>query len=400
MLARNTEPTDQTEPVCAPPADLSIDVVHDLAAAEAVWRTLETVRNASIYQTFDWVVTWWTEIGAHLGIEPIVILGRRNDQVVFVWPFGLRRQGPLRTAEWLGDRHANYNVGLYAEGELERLATEEIRTVLARLAAECRIDLFHFERQPVTWAGHPNPLATALPSVPSPSNGYACTLAPTFDDILDRYPGSQRRKRLRKRERKFEESGDYAVDESAPEPGPPPALEAYFEQKAQRFAELGIRDYFADPKVRTFYTRLAGARPNGAPPLVTFWSLRAGGRHRAVAGVATAGGLRYVLFLSFANDEMAPHSPGAVLVYKLVERSCEAGLEAIDFGVGEEFYKEQWCDRTIALVDTIYPVTLAGRLYEAAARLKTAAKRAVKQNPRAWDLFKRLRRFSAARPER
>lgn len=378
-------------------AGLSIEILRDLASAAPEWRHLEHVRNACIYQSFDWVEAWWSEIGSHLGIEPVVVVGRRAGRIAFVWPFGIVRQGPLRTAEWLGDRNSNYNVGLYAPGEQERLSAADVRKILSMLAAECRIDLFHFERQPVTWSGLPNPLAAALGSIPSPSNGYACTLPGSFDEILARYPGSQRRKRFRKRERKFEELGDYDIAASASDAGPPPALEAYFEQKARRFAELGIRDCFADPRVRAFYTRLAAARPDDAAPLVTFWSLRAGGRHRAVAGVASAGGLRYVLFLSFANDEMAAHSPGAVLVYKLVEKSCESGFAAVDFGVGEEFYKEQWCDTTIALVDTIHPVTVAGRIYETAARLKTAAKRAVKQNPLAWELFKRLRRLRATR---
>lgn len=400
MLARNPQPTDPLALGNGQGADadlLAIEVVRSLAAAESDWRALETAQNACIYQHFDWVHAWCTEIGAHLGIEAAVVIGRRAGRIVFVWPFGIRRQGPLRIAEWLGDRNANYNVGLYAPGEQDRLSPAEVRSLLSTLAAECRIDLFHFERQPATWAGLPNPLVAALPSVPSPSNGYACTLAPTFDELLDRYPGSQRRKRFRKRERKFEEAGDYTIVESDPEPSPPPALEAYFQQKAQRFAELGIRNCFADPKVRAFYTRLAATRQEGCPPLVSFWSLRAGGIHRAVAGIAAAGGLRYVLFLSFANDEMATHSPGSVLVYKIVEQSCQSGFTAVDFGVGEEFYKEQWCDQTIALFETIYPVTLIGRIYETVTRVKTTAKRAVKQNPQAWDLFKRLRRLRAAR---
>ena len=196
---------------------------------------------------------------------------------------------------------------------------------------------------------------------------------------------------MRQRERHFEAHGDYRIATAATAGEAAATLAVFLEQKARRFAEMGVPNVFASTGVAGFLHRMATETgPNGAP-LLRLHALWAGGRIRAVAGTATAGDSRSILFLSFANDELARFGPGTTLVYRLVEAGCRDGLAGLDFGVGEEPYKENWCDQEIELAETLLPVTLKGHAFAAATRTALGLKRAVKRNPAAWKLYRQLR---------
>lgn len=371
--------------------DPTVTIVRTLAEAEAAWRWLEARDAVPPFQRYDWVRIWLEEIGTARAVEPLIAIGRRGPDLVFLWPLMVAREGAVRVGRWLGDRNANYNPGLYAPGERVRTTRETIAAALDEIARSAAIDCYHLERQPRVWAGCANALATIRGSVASPSNGHVATLAPSFEQLLARHPGSHRRKRMRQRERHFETSGDYRISTAATTEEAASMLAVFLEQKARRFAEMGVPNVFASAGVAGFLRRMATeAGPDGTP-LLRLHALWAAGRVRAVAGTATAGDSRSILFLSFANDELARFGPGTTLVYRLVENGCKDGLAGLDFGVGEEPYKENWCDQEIELVETLLPVTLKGHAFAAAARAALGLKRAVKRNPAAWKLYRQLR---------
>ncbi|MGL4285136.1 MAG: GNAT family N-acetyltransferase, partial [Phreatobacter sp.] len=53
-----------------------IDIVHDLASAEAVWRGLENDQTSyTPYQRFDFVAAWQRQVGEREGLVPFIVIG-------------------------------------------------------------------------------------------------------------------------------------------------------------------------------------------------------------------------------------------------------------------------------------------------------------------------------------
>jgi CelD/BcsL family acetyltransferase involved in cellulose biosynthesis len=379
-----------------PMTDLSFTVVRRLSQAEPDWRALERDGTLTSYQRYDWLAAWTATIGRAEGVEPVILIARRGDRPAFVWPFGVSADGPVRVARWLGDEHCNYHVGIFAPGEMARLTEADTQRALDRTAREAAIDAFRLERQPLSWADIPNPIVGALPSAPSPSNGYSCSVPGSFESLLQARNGAHKRKKMRQKSRHMEEAGDFAIRTAASLDEARRVLDAFFAQKAERFAAAGIRDCFAPAVVRSFYGELLADAFARDRSLFGLRYLTAAGKPRAVMGMSAEGTRLSLLFLSYANDELARWSPGETLVFNVIEDACAAGFRTIDFGVGEERYKESWCDRTEQLFESYFPVTRTGWLYATAVRTRDGVKRSIKQNPAAWDLYKRFRKLRAS----
>lgn len=376
-------------------ASLSISVSDSITDVEGLWRDLEATGTTTCYQKFDWVNAWWSKVGVRAGLEPLFVVGRRDGRPVLVWAFGIARSGGIRIAGWLSDTHSNYNLGVYAPGELARLSPDEVRAALRTVGAVRRVHAFVLKQQPTTWAGVANPLATALASRPSPSNGHACAVTGTFAALLAARNGGHKLKKQRQSERQFEALGGYRIGPARDLDDALSIFRTYLAQKAERFAALGIQNSFADPGIPAFYEALLHRSYGSDRTLIDLWSLSVGGAIRAVAGISDHGDHRSILFLSLSQDEMIRLSPGRALVHKLVEASIDGGMKTIDFGVGEEPYKESWCDHTVDLVESYLSVGPVGRLYVQAIETYTRLKRLIKQNAIAWDLYKRARRLRA-----
>jgi CelD/BcsL family acetyltransferase involved in cellulose biosynthesis len=79
----------------------------------------------------------------------------------------------------------------------------------------------------------------------------------------------------------------------------------------------------------------------------------------------------------------------------LLRTAIERGCSVFDFTIGDERYKQEWCDRQIALFDHVSTVTPRGipaaLWFAAVGRLK----RFIKQTPALWDAACKFRVFIA-----
>ena len=82
---------------------------------------------------------------------------------------GARSPG-LKVLEFLGGKHANFNMGLWRRDVAARLGANDLTAVLTHLGD--RADLVTLVNQPVTWAGATNPLAL-LPQQAPPISASA-----------------------------------------------------------------------------------------------------------------------------------------------------------------------------------------------------------------------------------
>ncbi|MEM6666015.1 MAG: GNAT family N-acetyltransferase [Pseudomonadota bacterium] len=366
--------------------------VHgSVSDAEASWRSLEDVAAITPYQRFDWLATWQMQVGSRHGLEPFIIEVRAHGEPLAILPMTRRVGTGLRIVEWMGGRDTNANLPLVHPTGADSLLPERITQLLGDAAAHGGgVDLYALANQPLAIGAWQNPFA-ALRRSPAPSPGFGVPLTGDFQTFaLSRRTGRSLQT-LRRKRRNLERKRGAVRFQTAKDPYEvEAALATFFDQRAARFRDQGIRNSFNDDALHTFIEDRARATSGGQPVLM-FHTLTAGDTI-----VATYGGIRhgahYSCYVnSFTHDpDLARFSPGDILLHDLLQHLCSNGVRTFDIGIGRERYKANWCDE-IPLFDSILPMTGPGHLLALTLGAKMRAKSAIKGNDRLWALTKSLR---------
>ena len=92
-----------------------VEVFDDLTVAEPHWRALELVDSlATPYQRYDFLKHWQRHVGSNSGMTPFIVVGfNQGSEPLFLLPLGSRPIGGLIGLEFLGGKHANFNMALW-----------------------------------------------------------------------------------------------------------------------------------------------------------------------------------------------------------------------------------------------------------------------------------------------
>lgn len=369
-----------------------ITVTGDIAAVEADWRLLETRALVTPYQAYGWVRPFVETVGAaeRMTFRHVVIRDA-SASALAILPLVITRRNGIRFAEFIGGKHANYHMGLYASDFAALLGAGTTRLLLAEIGAAIGgLDAFIFVNQPTQWQGIANPLA-ALAAGPSPSGAYKLSLVPgDGDGSLRRSMSSHAHKKLKNKRNRFAGFGPSEVVRAREPAQIARVIDAFLRQKAARFRMMGVPDPFAPPSVRRFLEH--AAQPDGdRPPVLELYSLDVAGQSVATYVGAVQAGRFSGMATSFDMDsEVAKTSPGEILLVELIKLKGREGTTVFDLGVGEARYKTTICDERDELVDSFLPLTVKGHAFAGIARAKRWAKRRIKASPLALKLAHRV----------
>jgi CelD/BcsL family acetyltransferase involved in cellulose biosynthesis len=371
-----------------------VEVFDDMASVEPHWHALQHATTlATPYQRYEFLALWQRDVGAQAGITPFIVVGfDANATPLFLWPLGRHRLGPWRVVEFLGGKHANFNMGLWRREVAATIGADELRAALEWLSAHA--DALILLNQSLTWAGTTNPFAL-LPHQRSANFGFSGALAGDFEALLRAHTNAATRKKMRKKERalagygavRFERAGDCAQVHRV--------LDVFFKQKSARMQAIGVSDAFASAEVRRFIEAAASERLDQGEPLVELYALSVNDIIVATMGGMVGGGRFCAMFNSIIQGPYAVESPGEQLIVNLVRECCTRELNTFDLGIGEAHYKSLFCGDAEPLFDSFLPLTRGGRIVAAGARLAEAGKRAIKQQPLLWSAVRALRSLRA-----
>ena len=371
-----------------------VAVYDDFATAEPAWRALEQQATlATPYQGYNFLRLWHRHIGAPSGIAPcIVVACDAKGTPLFLWPFGSRSLGGLKVVEFLGGKHANFNMALWRRDVAEQVGAEDLRGVLAQLAA--RADMVMLVNQPLTWAGTTNPFAL-LPQQRSANFGFSGALIPDFESLFRARTNAAARKKMRKKANALAGYGTvrFARAEGAVEIRH--VLDAFFKQKAVRMRAQGLPDVFAAPGVRRFIEAASVAEMPDGDPLIELYSLSVNDIVVATMGGIAGGGRFCAMFNSIQAGRYAVESPGEQLMVDVVRQCCARGFDTFDLGIGEAHYKGLFCTDAEPLFDSYWPLSASDRRVAFVFRLAAAAKRAIKEHRTLWSMVRKTRRLRA-----
>lgn len=379
----------------AVPDQVRIEVHPDIEAIGDVWRSFEASADCTAFQTFDWLSKWQRHIGARRGTRPAIVIGRdAAGEVLFILQLAIETRGGVRRLVWLGADLCDYNAPLLRPGfsawcDARRFAGLW-KDVLARLQAEpaFRFDLIDLRKMP-EGAGHQaNPLMV-LGVRDNPNGAYLAELGTDWESYYAARRSGPTRKREKRQLRQLAECGAVTFVEAADHDAATSTLETLFSQKREVFARRAVADIFARPGVRDFYLDLA-TDPHSRD-LVHVSRLDVGAET-----AATSVGLRfrsryYLVLSSYDVGPLAKFGPGRAHLHELLRRTIDDGFSAFDFTIGDEPYKRDWANVELRLHDHVAAAKIRGWpvvwLMVAARR----AERAIKQDPRLWQAFGRLR---------
>jgi CelD/BcsL family acetyltransferase involved in cellulose biosynthesis len=371
-----------------------VEVFDDMEGAEPHWRALERAHAlATPYQRFEFLSLWQQYVGVEEGFTPFIVVGFDVlGTPLFLLPLGARPMARCTVIEFLGGKHANFNMGLWRRDMAAAINGEALRAVLDRLAG--RADAMLLRNQSLTWEGATNPFAL-LPHQRAANHGFSGALAPDFESLLRARTNAATRKKMRKKERTLAGYGAVRFERAETPAQISRVLDAFFKQKGARMQRIGVTDVFAEADVRRFVEAAAAQRLADGNPLIELYSLSVDDIIAATMGGIAGDGRFCGMFNSIIDGPYAVESPGEQLILNLVRLCCERGLATFDLGIGDAHYKNLFCGDAEPLFDSFLPLSRAGRLLAPAAAFTESLKRAIKQHAMLWSMVRGLRRLRA-----
>jgi len=371
-----------------------VEIFREMAPAEPHWRALEQADTLGTpYQRFDFLNLWQRHVGVDAGMSAFIVVGfNAIQEPLFIWPFGSRRIGSLTAIEFLGGKHANFNMALWRRDLAATISADELRRVISQLSRQA--DLISLTNQPLTWNGATNPFAL-LPHQRAANFGFSGPLVPDFDALLRARTNADTRKKMRKKERALASFGELRFERATAADDVRRVLDAFFKQKSARMRAIGVPDAFAAPEVRRFIeSGTTEQLADGSSP-IELYALSVDDIIVATMGGIVGGGRFCAMFNSIIQGHFAIQSPGEQLILRLVRSCCERGFDTFDLGIGEARYKNLLCGDAEPLFDSYLPLSPVGRLMALGFSIGAAAKRAIKQSPALWSLVRTLRQTRA-----
>ena len=372
-----------------------IEIFDDPIAARHVFADMATDALATPYQRCAFVGSWLRTIGQAEGSKALIAVVRDDcGLATAILPLAVTQRNGLRTATFVGGKHANFHMGVFRRGLL--IDREAVAELLQRIGRLADLDALLLVNQPEAWQGERNPLA-ALTRQESPSNAHATKLERDFDEWFAVHYSKNAQKKLRKKARGLAQSGEVSTIIARDEATARRVLAAFLAQKrAQAKAGALVNDFQATEAARFLELAATDGLAEGCQALELHALVR-GERILAVfGGLAGEGRFCGMITSHDVEPEVARCSPGELLILEVIRNVTERGFSTFDLGVGEARYKDVLCEIAERLNDSAVGFTAKGRLLAAAFLMQRRLKRWIKHTPRAlWfanALMRRARR--------
>jgi CelD/BcsL family acetyltransferase involved in cellulose biosynthesis len=368
----------------------SVDIMHDLGEAEAVWRGLEAERQFfTPYQRFDFLAPWQRQVGERDNLLPFIVVAYDAERRPLVLlPLALSHKRGVRSACFMGGKHATFNMALW-DSEFAAAATAaDLDALISGIRQWRSADVLALTQQPLRWRDLPNPMAL-LPSQASANDCPLLTMVPGA--VPATLIGNSFRRRLNGKERKLQRLPGYRYHVAASEADVQRLLEWFLSIKPLRMAEQKLPNVFAEPGFEDFVRSACMAKLASGGHLIDIHALECADEVIAIfAGVAD--GYRFsMMFNTYTMSGNSRYSPGLVLMRNIIDHYAGRGYRALDLGIGSDDYKRLFCKSDEPILDSFIPLSPRGRIAASAMSGINRAKRLVKHNQALFRMAQMLR---------
>ena len=134
----------------------TIDIVHDLAAAEDVWRSLEGGQSSfTPYQRFDFLSPWQRQVGEREGLAPFIVIAYDAERRPLVLlPLALRYAYGARCASFMGGKHSTFNMALFDRDFAASATLADLEGLISAISLAIRSRRPHLASTTARWRDH------------------------------------------------------------------------------------------------------------------------------------------------------------------------------------------------------------------------------------------------------
>ncbi|MHC1945651.1 GNAT family N-acetyltransferase [Bradyrhizobium sp. UFLA06-06] len=366
----------------------AVDVVHDLDAAETIWRSLENSSHSiTPFQRFDFLAPWQREVGERAGLSPFIVIARDGDgQARGLLPLALQTAFGVRRASFMGGEHATFNMGLWERGFASGATKADLHAFMAMLAKRDKVDVLALRQQPAQWRGVQNPLAL-LPHEPLVLNCPMRTIEPGATAV--NLVGNLSR-RMKLKQRKLLELTGYRYHVASADADIDRLLDWFFRVKSERLAERKQSNVFAEHAVEKFIRAACMTRLSHGGRVIEIHALECDEEVIAIFALAADGHRFSTMFNTYTLSGSAKFSPGLLLMQEIIHHFAGQHYRAFDFGSHD--YKRLFCKDDEPLFDSFIPLTRLGRQAAGVMSAVDRTKRLVEHHPKLRGVAQRLRK--------
>ncbi|MBN1163862.1 MAG: GNAT family N-acetyltransferase [Candidatus Krumholzibacteriota bacterium] len=340
-----------------------IEVFGSPEEAGETWREFQEKGELYVFQSWEWQKNLRGSSGRFGSQETCVVSVRWADGSPFILlPFGISKRRGLRVLEWLGGDFTDYGAPLISGTLPDESADRDFqilwKEILDRLPP---VDLVWLKKMPRLVGETVNPLIS-LGCDDYHTKGYFTRLPGDWEGFLEAHAGPKTRSTARRKARLLEKMGPVRFEVTG---GSQRRLfgeisKAMVAQKRTRYGDIGAPDFLADRASRRIFT-------DPDPALLDSGMLNVSCLYLDDRIITAHWGMvfrgRFYYFMpSFAQGPWARLSPGELLLTELIRWSIENGLEIFDLTIGDEEYKERWCDFSLDLLQYFEPRSARGKI--------------------------------------
>jgi CelD/BcsL family acetyltransferase involved in cellulose biosynthesis len=368
----------------------TVDILGDLGAAEPVWRGLEAAQQFSTpYQRFDFLAAWQRQVGTRESLRPFIVIAYDNERrPLLLLPLALGHEHGVRTASFMGGKHATFNMALWDRDFAAAATTADLEALISAIRERSEADVLALSQQPLTWRDLPNPMAL-LPHQASANDCPLMTIVPE-EPPTARISTSFRR-RLKGKERKLQALAGYRCHVATADADVKRLLDWFFQIKPLRMAEQKLPNVFADPGIEDFIRDACMAKLAGGGRAIDIHALECDDEVIAIFAGVNDDHRFSMMFNTYTMSASSKYSPGLILMREIVDHYAGRGYRALDLGIGSDEYKRLFCKGDEPIFDSFIPLSLRGTLAAAALSGVNRAKHLVKHNPALFELAQKLR---------
>ena len=381
-------------PAAAPEVRLSVH--QEFEPLKAVWQELEQLGDCTPFQTYVWLTAWQRHIGTRQGVRPAIVVGwDTSGNALFILPLAIRIGFFCNRLSWLGGDLCDYQAPLLSKKFPAQVGSDRFAALWTRIRGLLPAHhIVSLERMPEQVGAQPNPFMALDGVRPHACFAHKTILKSDWESYYGEKRSSAGRKRDKQKRRKTEELGAVTLVTPDTAEARLQALDVLMAQKSVAFARMGVANLFDKAGYRDFYRDLAASTE--AADMIHVCYLDVGGKVAAANwGVSFAGRYSYVLASYDETAETAKYGPGVIQLMELMAHATATGHDEFDFTIGDEAYKEQWCEVEVRLHDHREPSSLLGWVGLGPEIAYAAVKRFIKQSPLLWPRFIRMRAMAA-----
>lgn len=355
----------------------------EVAGMRPEWnRLVEDMPYPSIFCTWEWVTTWWEIYGE--SYESFILGFYDIPRLVGILP--LAAKSALFTGGWRTGKVLEFCGREVASDHVDLITPEEH----ARGCLEAFTAYLHSERRAwdVLSISHYSDAANISGWLASRNLGamegpHKLTVAPflplngTFQEYTKNFLGG-RGKTIRYQIRRLNDQG-FTYRSDAGEAGPD-GIRVLFDLHDKRAQMKEMHSTFTEGPSRAFHLALVGRIQAQGWDFFRFL-----GDGRAVVAAIYGFVFRDRLFYYQIGHEpeLDQFSPGAALLYQVIEEAFTRRLAEVDFLRGGEEYKSRWTAGRRELFEaTVYNTSLGGALSRGARQTRRLLKKAVTSSAR------------------